>query len=106
MEGFVDFFKQLLSFYSTPTLETPQYTILRCGRVGPLGPRARGYGARGYRARDAERGLGRNWGIATRPAWPCRVLIGCSKPSECCGARVSHATVPSCVLGLSTVHTP
>ncbi|PNW83042.1 hypothetical protein CHLRE_06g304400v5 [Chlamydomonas reinhardtii] len=39
VEGFVDFFKQLLSFYSTPTLETPQYTILR---------RARDYEVRRY----------------------------------------------------------
>ncbi|KAG2428941.1 hypothetical protein HXX76_011185 [Chlamydomonas incerta] len=29
VEGFADFFKQLLSFYSTPTLETPEYTVLR-----------------------------------------------------------------------------
>ncbi|KXZ41448.1 hypothetical protein GPECTOR_463g374 [Gonium pectorale] len=29
LEGFADFFSQLLSFYSTPGLETPQYTILR-----------------------------------------------------------------------------
>lgn len=29
IEAFIDFFKQLLSFYATPSLETPQYTILR-----------------------------------------------------------------------------
>ncbi|KAG2497077.1 hypothetical protein HYH03_005072 [Edaphochlamys debaryana] len=29
VEGFVDFFKQLLSFYTTPKIETPEYTILR-----------------------------------------------------------------------------
>ncbi len=29
MEAFIDFFKQLLAFYATPSLETPSYTILR-----------------------------------------------------------------------------
>ena len=33
IEGFVDFFKQLLAFYATPSLETPAYTILRRARA-------------------------------------------------------------------------
>ncbi|GLI62228.1 hypothetical protein VaNZ11_004825 [Volvox africanus] len=32
VEGFLDFFKQLLSFYTTPNLETPEYVVLRRGR--------------------------------------------------------------------------
>lgn len=29
VQGFLDFFGQLLSFYATPSLETPTYTVLR-----------------------------------------------------------------------------
>jgi hypothetical protein len=31
VEGFLDFFKQLLAFYTTPDLETPTYSVLRWG---------------------------------------------------------------------------
>ncbi|GLC36581.1 hypothetical protein PLESTF_001275600 [Pleodorina starrii] len=39
VEGFLDFFKQLLSFHTTPALETPEYVVLR---------RARDYEVRQY----------------------------------------------------------
>ncbi len=45
IEAFIDFFKQLLSFYATPSLETPQYTILRWDR-GQQGQRGQHDAAR------------------------------------------------------------
>ncbi|EFJ51522.1 hypothetical protein VOLCADRAFT_57138 [Volvox carteri f. nagariensis] len=59
VEGFIDFFKQLLSFYTTPDLETPEYAVLRRNRdyevrryqpyttvsVNPAGPGFLGIGA-------------------------------------------------------------
>ncbi len=51
LEGFADFFRQLLTFHTTPDLETPAYTVLRCGRAG--GGRAAGSSMHGRRALHA-----------------------------------------------------